>query len=664
MSDMLSAALAYADLGYPVFPCAPGKKIPACKHGVLDATIDAPAIESWWTDMSRANIGLATAGLLVVDVDIGAGDWPHDPDHATDLSRAPCAVTPRGGRHYVFAGPGANSVSRLAPHVDTRGDGGYIVVAPSPGYRWIVELDRRENLPAAPAWITGAMIEKPPISSAENEIPEGSRNDTLMRLAGVMRRVGMSEAEIVAALDIANAARCRPPLAGPEVAAIAHSVARYEPDQVAVAVVENHWAQDVVERPNGHATPDPGPIPERLLSVPGFVGAVVDYCLATAPYPNRVLALTGAIALQAILCARKIQDESGTRTNPYLLALANSGAGKDWPRKINQRVLHAVGAIDSLGGRFASGEGIQDALSRNPAILYQTDEIDDLIRSVTLSRENRHGAIMSTLLEIYGAASGVYAMRHRAGDERSTVIDQPHLVLMGTAVPSCYYDSLSERMLSSGFFARVLVFDAGQRGAGKRACAADPPKSIIATAKTWAEFRPGKGNLDPLHPRPHVVPTDADAAIILDEYRARCDGLYSAAESAADIGAISTWTRAPEHASKLALIRAASEDPKNLRVRRDAAQWAVDLVDHLVRRMLWAAGRHVAADEDDAKRLRLLRAIQASGGEGISHRDALKNSHLSARAFRDVIETLLERGDIGIRREKTKTKPKITYFAS
>ena len=46
---------------------------------------------------------------------------------------------------------------------------------------------------------------------------------------------------------------------------------------------------------------DPGPLPEELLRVPGFISEVMDHCLATAPYPNVALAFCGALALQAFL---------------------------------------------------------------------------------------------------------------------------------------------------------------------------------------------------------------------------------------------------------------------------------------------------------------------------------------------------------------------------
>jgi putative DNA primase/helicase len=60
-------------------------------------------------------------------------------------------------------------------------------------------------------------------------VDEGSRNAHLLSLAGSMRRKGLREEAIRAALVAENGSRCQPPLPEPEVAAIAKSVARYAP---------------------------------------------------------------------------------------------------------------------------------------------------------------------------------------------------------------------------------------------------------------------------------------------------------------------------------------------------------------------------------------------------------------------------------------------------
>ena len=262
---MLEAALRYAELGYPVFPCAPGTKEPLTENGFHNATTDAAQIEAWWTERPNANLGLAAAGLLVLDVDIEATWLADEPDKQRELAGAPLSLTPSGGRHFVFRQPTGhswrNTAGTIAPHVDTRAVGGYIVAPPSalPGgkaYRWApgAELDLPpDQLPEPPTWLVEQLDELAASSptadrvaagsAPANEIPSGQRNATLAKLAGTMRRVGMSAAEILPALLRVNTERCKPPISPREVHRIAESVGRYRPDEVSVAVVENHWEQ-------------------------------------------------------------------------------------------------------------------------------------------------------------------------------------------------------------------------------------------------------------------------------------------------------------------------------------------------------------------------------------------------------------------------------------
>lgn len=267
-NQLLHGALRYAELGYAVFPCRPGTKYPLTEHGFHDATRDPQQVESWWSDWPNANVGIATAGLLVIDVERSETDWlTSQPQRALDLAVAPLSLTAHGGRHYLFRQPAGTSwrctVRKISGHVDTRTDGGYIVAPPSIlegglTYRWAegMELDvGPEELPEPPAWLVerleGATRERDSarLGSADdaNTIPDGQRNNALASLGGSMRRRGMTKAEILSALRQANVDRCVPPLDRDEVEKIAESVARYEPDQVAVAMVEGHW-QQMIER--------------------------------------------------------------------------------------------------------------------------------------------------------------------------------------------------------------------------------------------------------------------------------------------------------------------------------------------------------------------------------------------------------------------------------
>lgn len=128
-NPLLTAALAYADLGYRVFPVKAGaNKPPLTPHGFHDASTDPARIEAWWREHANANIGIATAGMVVIDRDPLDGKpnpWlEDDADKLMELATAPTAVTPRGGYHHFFRQPaGKHYPSRagaLALKVDAR----------------------------------------------------------------------------------------------------------------------------------------------------------------------------------------------------------------------------------------------------------------------------------------------------------------------------------------------------------------------------------------------------------------------------------------------------------------------------------------------------------------------------------------------------------------
>jgi len=695
-SPVLGAALRYADLGYPVFPCAPGDKVPITPRGFKDATRDAAQIEAWWEKYPEANIGIPTAGLLVVDVDGPNNPWPGDPEKAEDLTRGPISLTPRGGRHHIFRQPrGAtfrNTTGKIAPKVDTRADGGYIVAPPSvvddKPYRWAETFELNvspEELPEPPGWLTD-LLDSPgdlfargttgntengqipapgahvlpqgaDLPSVGNLIPSGTRNATLARLAGNMRRVGMTQAEIFAALERTNRDRCRPPLSAREVERIAVSICRYEPDQVSVAVAENHWAQDqrLESEPSETtlALVDPGPLPEDLLRVPGFVSEVMDHCLATAPYPNTVMAFGGALALQAVLAGRKVRDPGDNRTNLYLLGLAHSAAGKDRPRKLNAEILHAVGLASCVGSRFASGEGVQDALNCEPSMLFQTDEIDGMLQSINKAKDARHESIMGTLLTLYSSANSVFPMRRKAGKESPGAIDQPHLVILGTAIPNHYYEALSERMLTNGFFARMIILECVKRSPGQEPSILMIPSRILEAAKWWGDFRPGTGNLQEWHPVPRVVPHTDEAKKILIEARIEAEAEYARSEGVGDAVGTTVWGRVSEHVRKLALVYAVSEDHERPEIGRAAAEWARRFVVHQTRRALFMAQTYVADNPFHAECLKFLKKLREAPEGELAHSVLLKRMKVDSRNFLSLIETLVQSGDIVIRTQST-----------
>lgn len=198
---MALAAMTYADgtaLGMPrpIFPLRPGDKAPATRHGHQDASNDPKQLVRWWSAEPEYGIGLPTGdGLVVVDVDVDKGGKIPSWAPATRT-----AATRSGGWHLYFAVDQEvpNSVSKIAPGVDVRGDGGYVVAPPTPGWRWANELPIAALdtfLLTAVRLRTGADRREPFEPAPDNGVMEGMRNDYMLSFLGWAREGGIRDAD-------------------------------------------------------------------------------------------------------------------------------------------------------------------------------------------------------------------------------------------------------------------------------------------------------------------------------------------------------------------------------------------------------------------------------------------------------------------------------------
>ena len=247
MNQTLSFARAYASKGWQSFPLQPKQKTPVVKWADV-ATSDAQMLLGWFDNYPDANIGIACgkrSGIVVLDVD-------KDHDGYDSLSKlilehgalpeTPVTRTGSGGEHIYFKAPDCdirNSAGKLGKGLDIRGNGGYVVAAPSvhpngTQYEWVVKPSEVE-LADMPDWMIELLREpeKPQTKEPlESIVVEGGRNDYLTKMAGAMRRKGFSEDAIFSALQIDNREKCNPPLSDGEILQIAQSVTRYTPEDI------------------------------------------------------------------------------------------------------------------------------------------------------------------------------------------------------------------------------------------------------------------------------------------------------------------------------------------------------------------------------------------------------------------------------------------------
>jgi Bifunctional DNA primase/polymerase, N-terminal/Primase C terminal 1 (PriCT-1) len=245
---VIRSALTLARKGLHVFPCVPRSKHPAVATGLKAATIDETTIRQWWQQIPDANIGIATgtpSGVFVVDVDgIDAEGELRRLETLYGALPPTIEIITARGRHVWFKMPDTpirNSAGKLAPGLDIRATGGYVLVPPSvhpTGRRYAWSVDCAGTIADAPSWLTERITNangtdngsKPPAEwrTLVQGINEGARDCSLTKLSGYLLRRHVDPFVTLELIRSFNATRCTPPLPDKDIERIVSSVAGLE----------------------------------------------------------------------------------------------------------------------------------------------------------------------------------------------------------------------------------------------------------------------------------------------------------------------------------------------------------------------------------------------------------------------------------------------------
>lgn len=252
---MRDYAEAYLAAGWSVFPLRPRSKLPLADLLPKDETGERSwkpfqtkrptmrLVDAWLEREPQMNLAVVTgriSGVAVLDL-----DGQDAIDALKERRIAPPGTltqrTPHGwhGVYRLGVLPVKNTAGAIAPHVDTRGEGGYIVAAPSRlddgAYAWVARVPMVE----APEWMAqperAARSMRPMGESGERWVkqaleegaPEGQRNATAARLAGYFHSRGLP-ADVVETVLLETFARhCSPAFDPGELRDVVHKIGRY-----------------------------------------------------------------------------------------------------------------------------------------------------------------------------------------------------------------------------------------------------------------------------------------------------------------------------------------------------------------------------------------------------------------------------------------------------
>jgi len=386
------------------------------------------------------------------------------------------------------------------------------------------------------------------------------------------------------------------------------------------------------------------PFPKELLNPPGLVGELVNYINERSIKEQPIYALAASLCAVGALEGRKIQTETGTRTNIYCLGVGPSGSGKDAARKAIKDCFHFAGCGDMASVEdVASDAAISTALQKEPSQVFLLDEIGRFLKTTQHASKSPHlYNIVSVILKLYSSSTGVYYGKIYAEKDR-VKIDNPNLCIYGTTVPEVLYKGLTFENITDGFLSRMLIFESEDPDPEKKSrknLTKKPPQYLtekISKLHKKETNNHAVGNLDQINVDPQIVPINENAIEIIKDFDKYIREYRNELREQNRVDTI--YNRTSQIAEQVALILAGGINIDEPVITEKEIIYGVQLVKYLSDNMLYIAENFVADNEYHHSVKEILKIIRNHGKISMTELTR-KTQQLQGFARNDMIETL------------------------
>ena len=666
-------------------PLSVGKFI----SGVHTASDDIEALHAAIDLHPGMNLAIAVPdGMVVVDVDPRNGGDYQLQDIEAKHGKFPDTwdqLTGGGGRHLCYQVPqGLKFAGKLAPGIDIKQAGGYIMVEPSlhesgRTYDWEASSSPLDgiSIETAPDWLL-AMANRPTITSVSRAMATYSVDevamadlrsaltcvdpddrDTWVRMGHALKTIGD------AGLDIWDQWSQRSPKY--KASEIVYRWNGFAPKDITYKTVfhiaqEHGWTNTAKLRSK---TPEPSTIinvehqapkpakdgaasydvpdyPQYLLKPGGdqfnIVKAISEWILESAQKPQPTLALAAALSVVGTALGRKVASPTGLRTNFYMVGVAGTSAGKDHARKCVKVLFQAAGLTDLLGGEeLASGQAVLSRAAAHPVSLFQIDELGLMLKAVASKGAGPHLAgIMTNLIKLFSSAGTIYNGTEYADQKNRERMDiaYPCIGLHGTTTPETLWPALGSQDVLSGYLNRLLIMFVPDRRVPKRYVGiTNPPAEIIEWLKAAREMAKGVQGIDPASPIEMSFGAMSEAVFTKFD-----NWVEDHMEDVKVKGLSPLWGRSSEHAQKIALgMACARYNAQELRdnaaagsleIDLTSAQWAVDFVRFVMLVQEDQVSTRMGDSDFDRQAQETLRIIRNASARGRTHAELAEASRM------------------------------------
>ena len=328
---------------------------------------------------------------------------------------------------------------------------------------------------------------------------------------------------------------------------------------------------------------------EALTKVPGVIGDIIDWIVATARRPNRVLALGAAVTVVGTLIGRRVAGPTRSATHLYVIPVGPTGSGKQHLLEATMALMLAANAHGHIGpGEFISMPAVLNFITRKPLALCLQDEYGAFLHRITSKKASGFELSISKVLRTLWATSFTPIATPEWANRETKIIQSPAISILGLSTSDEFHGALQGEHVANGFLNRFLVLNSDLRTADREP-ELEPgtvPEQLSATMRTLYLWSGPESLLQIDNPEavftPEVLPWASGIAAA--SYR---DFEHMRDEYMDEKSAFRPYiARAGEIAVRLATIRAAGRWGHGAQVDRDDIDWAINVA--------WTAGLALA----------------------------------------------------------------------
>lgn len=371
-------------------------------------------------------------------------------------------------------------------------------------------------------------------------------------------------------------------------------------------------------------------VPPHLLTVPGVLGAMVNWVNSTSSKPQPYFAVQAALAFGSVVMGRKFCTTQKNWTNLYFLNIAVSGGGKEHAKTVIEECLRAAGLDQLIGAcEYTSDSAIDSLLLDKPTHISIIDEMGLLLEVGNSKNNHNGGTARKRLMEMFGrshstltpkAYSTAGLSKEARKQQSSRAVENPSLTVLGMTTPGTFYNAVGSGSLKDGFLNRFIIVnsDLGRQPSQDVDYTA-PPEDVIRWAKTSRIKGAGDiahTQIDTQHdtrPEPTVLAFDPAAAQLFKKLDAQCIARMDELE---EQGLSEMYVRVREIAMKVSLIVGHSCGSDS--INAEHAQWAIDYVRFWADRAIVELAANVADNPFSSLCNDVVNLVKQAGAKGIT----------------------------------------------